>query len=511
MLFERMRSQMKWIIVVVAVAFAVTLLYVGVPFFFRGEQSAQAAIANVNGQSIDLASFQRTYLDQLRAYEQSRGTVRPTDIEEIKYQALSQLINMRLLVQAARDEGIKVNRKDVDARFNQVRDGFPSEAEFRRQLQLRNMTEQDLRKAIEDGLMAEKLQEKLASGIQVSDQEVARAYEQVHVRQILVRPARADDAGWAEAKRRAEQVQRDLKAGADFAALAKKYSDDEATKAKGGDLGMLGRGALPAPVEAVAFQLAKGAVSQPVKSDLGYHIVQVLDRKEARGPEFEKEKPQLVDQLRQEKANEAFAKWFADLRRQASVSILDPQLAAREALARGDAEQALALYRQAAEKTPDDAYVQYGIGATLMGLKKLDEAVAAFQKATELAPSDPVLQLALGNAYQQKGDKAKAAAAFRKASELSPMDLQMHLTLYMMFSSLGLKDDAAREEQELEKIQKVMEEQQKAQEEFMKRLQEQQQKQSESSAPPQPQAQEQPAPSQPSQATPQPAQPKTNP
>ena len=474
MFMERLRRQMKWIIIAVAVAFAVTLAYVGLPAI-RGQRTAEAAIARVNGDTIGMAAFQRAYLDQLRSYEQLQGAVRPTDIEEIKYRTLNQLIGMRLLVQAARDEGIRVSRSEVDDRLKRIRDAFPSRSEYERQLRLRNMTEADLRRAVEESLMAEKLQAKLAEKLQVTDQEVARAYEQVKLRQIVVRPASSSEADDRAALQRAQQLVKQIRGGADFAQVARKNSDDEATRDQGGDLGFVGHDVLPEPVEAVAFQLEPGKVSDPIKTDEGYYIIQVEERKEPKGAEFEKAKPDLVEQIRREKADENFARWFADLRSSADVAILDPQLAARDALARGDAQGALALYQQAAQLRPDDAYVHYGMALTLLQLNRVDDALAALSRATELAPSDPVLQLALGNVYQRKGDKEKAAQALRRASSLSPMDMQMHLTLYMLFSSMGLKDDAQREEQELQKIQQVMEQQRQAQEEFLRRLQEQQQ------------------------------------
>lgn len=500
---ERLRRQMKWIIIGVAVAFAVTLAYVGVPII-RGERAAEAAIARVNGDAIAVAAFQRAYLDQLRTFEQVQGAVRPTDIEEIKYRALNQLIGMRLLMQAARDEGIRVSRREVDQRLEQIRGSFPTRSEYERQLQLRNMTEADLRKAVEESLMAEKLQEKLAQRLQVTDEEVARAYEQVKLRQILIRPQQATEAGRKAAESRARQLVQRLRNGADFAELARQESDDEATRAQGGELGFVGHGALPEAVEEVAFKLKPGAVSDPIQTDEGYYIIQVLEKKEPKGQAFEEAKPGLVEQIRREKADENFARWFADLRSSASISILDPQLAARDALARGDAEKALELYRQAAQQRPDDAYVQYGIAVALLRLQRLDEALQALNKATELAPSDPVLHLALGSVYQQKGDKEKAAAALRKASSLAPMDMQMHLTLYMLFSSMGLKEDAQREEQEIAKIQQVLEEQRRAQEEFLKRLQQQQQQQSQQQQQQQQQQQsQQPSQQQQQQARPQ--------
>lgn len=473
--FEKMRRQVKWVIVAVAVAFAVTLLYVGGPALFGSRQQAEPAIARVNGEEIGQLAFQRAFASQLRAYEQQVGLVRPTQLEEIRYQALNRIIALKLLTQAARDEGIRVSRSEVEKRLGQVRDSFPSVEEYRRQLELNRMTEQDLRQAIQESLVVEKLQEKLASRVSVNEDEVVAAYEQVRVRHILIRPKRPEDEGWKEAEKEARALFQQLKGGADFARLAEARSEDEATREQGGDLGFVSRGALPEPLDQAAFSLELGQVSEPLKTELGYHILQVTDRREAHGEEFERAKPELTERIRQEKASESFARWFEDLRQQASVEILDPQLAAREALSVGAMEAALAHYKKALEADPNNPYVRYGMARVLGAMGREEESLAALEQAAALESNDPVLQMELANAYfRYKNDKEKAAAALRRASELAPMDLQIHLALYAMFSNMGLADDAARELKELEKIQQVLEQQRQLQEEFARRLQQQQ-------------------------------------
>jgi peptidyl-prolyl cis-trans isomerase D len=104
--------------------------------------------------------------------------------------------------------------------------------------------------------------------------------EEVHARHILIRPKTQDDAGWKDALKRAQEVYtRATAPGADFAALARQYSEDPGSKDSGGDLGWFARGRMVKSFEDAAFKLAPGQVSEPIKSEFGYHILKVEGRR----------------------------------------------------------------------------------------------------------------------------------------------------------------------------------------------------------------------------------------
>jgi parvulin-like peptidyl-prolyl isomerase len=102
--------------------------------------------------------------------------------------------------------------------------------------------------------------------------------EQVRARHILISPTGNDAAADAAARKKAEGVLARVRAGEDFAALALRYSDDPPTKEHGGDLGWFSRGAMLEPVERAVFAMQAGEVSDLVKSEVGYHILHVIDR-----------------------------------------------------------------------------------------------------------------------------------------------------------------------------------------------------------------------------------------
>jgi peptidyl-prolyl cis-trans isomerase D len=128
----------------------------------------------------------------------------------------------------------------------------------------------------------------LAASIKVPKEDVERSYneqlgkyttpEQIRASHILLTTEGKDDAA---VRAQAEQVLKEAKSGADFSALAKKYSQDEVSAAQGGDLDYFSRGRMVAAFDTAAFALAPGEMSDLVKTEFGYHIIKLTDRKPA--------------------------------------------------------------------------------------------------------------------------------------------------------------------------------------------------------------------------------------
>jgi peptidyl-prolyl cis-trans isomerase D len=138
---------------------------------------------------------------------------------------------------------------------------------------------------------------KVAAAIKVTDQDLQTYYdqhreefrvpEQVKVTHILIKTplpaagAKEDEKAVADAKAKADDVLKQVKAGGDFAKLAEKYSDDPGSAKNGGELGWIGRGRTVPEFEKAAFSLGKGQTSDLVKSSYGFHIIRVEDKQEA--------------------------------------------------------------------------------------------------------------------------------------------------------------------------------------------------------------------------------------
>jgi peptidyl-prolyl cis-trans isomerase D len=126
--------------------------------------------------------------------------------------------------------------------------------------------------------------------------------EQIRASHILFRTEGKDEAA---VRAQAEQVLKQVRAGGDFAALAKQHSEDEANKEAGGDLDYFGRGRMVPEFEAVAFEMQNGQTSDLVKTPFGFHIIKLTDKKTATTRTLADVKPELTEQLKFERSQQA--------------------------------------------------------------------------------------------------------------------------------------------------------------------------------------------------------------
>src|SRR6202034_1600886 len=154
---------------------------------------------------------------------------------------------------------------------------------------------------------------KLRASTQVSD-DTLRAYynehiddykveNRAHVEHILFKTIGKTDAEIAEIRQKAEDVLKQAKRGANFEDLAKKYSEDDATKPKGGDLGWIVEGQTVPEVQQAAFTLPKGSISDLVKTQYGFHIIKVLDHEQAHTKSFDEVRSTIEPTVLDEKVN----------------------------------------------------------------------------------------------------------------------------------------------------------------------------------------------------------------
>ncbi|HEY3839524.1 MAG TPA: peptidylprolyl isomerase, partial [Bryobacteraceae bacterium] len=151
----------------------------------------------------------------------------------------------------------------------------------------------------------------LQNEIQPNDAELQALYratidkfqvpERVKVRHILLKSDATNDK---EVKAKIDDLEKQLKSGADFAELAKKNSQDPGSAVKGGDLDWVVRGQTVKEFEAAAFSLPLNTISQPIKTTYGYHILEVTAKEPARTIPFEEAKPVLIGQMRQRQVND---------------------------------------------------------------------------------------------------------------------------------------------------------------------------------------------------------------
>lgn len=185
---------------------------------------------------------------------------------------------------------------------------------FNFQLAYTGLTLEDVEKDIERYLKVVKL---IEPRIKITEEEIVSYFEenkadfdqeeQVQASHILV-----------EDEETAKEVKRLLDEGGDFATLAKDYSTDGAAQ-YGGDLGYFGRGEMVEEFEAAAFSLAIGEISDPVKTQFGYHIIKVTDRKEAQEATLENSRNLVEEALKEEKVNAEYGTWLTEVKEQYEI------------------------------------------------------------------------------------------------------------------------------------------------------------------------------------------------
>src|SRR5271154_3579035 len=135
----------------------------------------------------------------------------------------------------------------------------------------------------------------------IDDYKVAN---RAHVEHILLRTIGKTDAEIAEIRQKAEAVLKQAKSGANFEELAKKFSEDDATKPKGGDLGWIIEGQTVPEFQQAAFTLPKGSVSDLVKTQYGFHIIKVIDRETAHTKSFEEVRDSILQPVLDQKVSD---------------------------------------------------------------------------------------------------------------------------------------------------------------------------------------------------------------
>jgi peptidyl-prolyl cis-trans isomerase D len=291
---------------------------------------------------------------------------------------------------------------------------------------------------------------KITAGITVSDQDLQAYYdqhrgefrvpEQVKVSHILIKTplpspgAKEDEKAVADARAKAEDVLKQVKAGGNFSELAGKYSDDPGSAKNGGELGWIGRGRTVPEFEKAAFSLGKGQTSDLVKSSYGFHIIHVEDKQDAHLKTLAEVKSEIEEKVKQEKAARATEAAANALLSRARTDGFDAAAAAKgqspittEFFGRTDALPGLAanpqfmdaVFNEADKAPPDEVQIPQGyVVFQLLGIKP--PATPTFEEIrskVESAFKNERASFLLQQKTQELSDRAKAGHDLKKAAQ----------------------------------------------------------------------------------------------
>jgi foldase protein PrsA len=233
-----------------------------------------------------------------------------TEYEQLKGQAVTFLIQRAEFEQEAEGMGIKITDDKVNQRIEQLKKQFygGSEQRYLKTLKQQGLTEDQAKEEVRAQLISEELFKKLTSGVTVSKEEI-KAYYNSHKSQYGQPQTREVRHILVAKKGLADNLYAQLKAGANFAKLARKYSKDPGSAANGGKL-MISKGQTVPAFDKTAFSLKKGELSQPIKTQYGYHIIEALSGiKPAKMTSLSKVESSIKQQLEQKRKNDVMTKW----------------------------------------------------------------------------------------------------------------------------------------------------------------------------------------------------------
>lgn len=251
-------------------------------------------------------------------------------LNEYRKSQLDQYITHLTLVMEAKNKGLKLTDEKITAIFND---------QIAQIMEQNNLTKEQLISALQsqgiesldkykeyfvqrsgDSILVNELQDQVLNAVTVTDQELKDYYlnhpqEFIQGAQVRARHILVDN----EAK--ANQLLAQIKAGADFAKLAKENSKDTGSAQSGGDLGFFGKGEMVPEFENAAFALKAGEVSGVVKSQFGYHIIKVDEVKSQKSLTFDEVKEEIKAQLVDAKKETAWSSFVDTVRKNAKVEI----------------------------------------------------------------------------------------------------------------------------------------------------------------------------------------------
>ena len=323
------RTRTVLVLSVIAAAIGATAWYVGSATWTPRRSSA----ATVNGAIITERDVDLRVAELVPMFS-FHANMPPEKMRGLRRTALDELMLDELILQEARARGLGPDRAAVDAEVAKIRARFADGAAFEAELASSGVSKKDFRRQLERAVLVRDARRARVppdpAGADV------RAYydahpgkflrpEQVRLVELLVK---VDPGGGAAAAAAGEKQARSLAArarrGDDLGALARDHSDDD-WRVKDGDLGWVHKGRLDPDLEAAAFSAPGGEV-RVVRSLSGFHVFRVIGRHPATQLCFDDARPIIVDRLRSQRRESAEAAWREELRRGASLEIVDAEL-----------------------------------------------------------------------------------------------------------------------------------------------------------------------------------------
>ncbi len=258
---------------------------------------------------------------------------RAARVAALEREVLERLIDEHMMMQQATELKLTITSEEIDRTIEQIKkdQGF-GDKEVREALLRQGMSVTSWRQELRKQLLGTRLiQIAVRDKVNVTDSDVQNYYDrnlkagssvQVRASHIFITiPENADTAVVLERQAFAIKLLERVKAGEDFAKVAKEVSEDANTRNDGGDLGYFGKDMLPKPIEELVFSMRVGEVRGPVRAERGFHVIKLVDRKTNDAKPFAEIKEQLRGQLMQKEMDRLKKNYLSELRKKTLIDI----------------------------------------------------------------------------------------------------------------------------------------------------------------------------------------------
>ena len=294
-------------------------------------ETLPAVVARVNTHEITNEELERA----VRSAEIQAGQALPSHLRDQVYRSvLERLVSFHVLLQESASRGIEADETVVDERIESLRANFPTPDAFTAQLESWNTTLEILRGETQRDLLVEQVLAAAVPSENDVDPEMAQAFYDEHMdqftsgggaeaRHILIGLSpNADEDDKAAARTRAQELLAEVRAGGDFAELAQAHSEDQASAATGGELGLVVRGQTVPAFEAALFALSPGETSEVVETPFGFHVIQLTALEEATTVPFTEASVQIREFLMRTEQQARTDAFVQELRANSDIEIL---------------------------------------------------------------------------------------------------------------------------------------------------------------------------------------------
>ena len=426
------------------------LFFLSIPAYFSwrgpgvlGGEGTEGYVAKIGRVKIDRQSFENILERERERYPFASG---PEGQMFLRLQTLNNIIEEIILNEALKREKIKVSDKEIERYIEeQINEEIEREKKEKKKITDEKGLRESLRRGLESQkeavkreLMLKKLQDKLASRVRVTEEDLKASFKEVHLRGIKVNSE-------AEAKELLEKAK-----GQDFSTLAKEYFTSRGEKNKKDDMGWLPLEILPLDLREKLKGLKKGDVTI---ANIGgaFYLLKLEDERTNLPKDYEKKKEKLLKDYEGLKKQTALTDYKRKLQREMNIQIYDPIIKVAEAFQRGDLKSAQQNIQKALQIHQDDPNLLFLLARIYEETGKEEEALRLYERVASTAY--------FGSAYyrwglllEKRGKKKEALENFRKAAQYAGPDIILRSSLKEKFTQYGLSSEAKKEEEAINRL-----------------------------------------------------------